>query len=608
MTFNEYLAIPQSKKITLVEIDSPLSATWINYQPGIWFTTLTPGKELVVDDRGNTGYWGTQNTYVYNINSLNVAGTLYSEVTSIALCISTNKSWYYNSTNTRMYIHFDAWSIPEQYSPVAPGAVIGFTKGEDKTNNNYFEDIYYEPLVNSVPNLKKQKDSLFFGLLQYSGGSVTFDNTGGYFDDFSTRDLYGQPIRILLSFEGLDYSDALLVFSGKVEDYAQDFTSFKLKIADTRKLLSRKLPINVFDSTTYPSMDSKLIGLPIPIAFGTVIKAPAYRTSSGNWKFADTTFNAIDATITVYEKDDTEFSHGGTETDGTFTGADTTDKLTVTYTQSVVQNGLDILSDIIANYEGIDFNETNYDLDEWNAEKTSVSNEGIWLGRGNLKSTVDIIEQVCTDNQGVFDVLPSGKFTFRSFIPTRIPEHEIFEYELLDDPSKIDSSEEFLTSVKIEHSEDLKEKDAEIFTYDTLESEVYGRYRQYKERTFESALTNSTDAATLGAAIMGQSKFIFPIIDLTTKTQNINLRILDNLQYTYARQAGTEIVGRSIYQVLGVGLDMGAYEMNMAVKQIALSNISYQIIDGGDTEADYNYYDGGDPSSIPTQIIDGRVL
>jgi len=32
MTFNSELLKPASKKITLVEIDSPLKQTWINYQ------------------------------------------------------------------------------------------------------------------------------------------------------------------------------------------------------------------------------------------------------------------------------------------------------------------------------------------------------------------------------------------------------------------------------------------------------------------------------------------------------------------------------------------------------------------------------------------------
>ncbi len=74
MTFNELLQKPSSSKVTLVEIDSPLSQTWINYQSGIWQTTVSPGSQNVYDDNGNLGYWGDRNDRYYNIGSLNIRG------------------------------------------------------------------------------------------------------------------------------------------------------------------------------------------------------------------------------------------------------------------------------------------------------------------------------------------------------------------------------------------------------------------------------------------------------------------------------------------------------------------------------------------------------
>jgi len=605
MSFNENLEKTSSSKITLIEIDSPLQVIWVNKQPGIWQTTISPGSELVADDNGNFGYWDGRNSLYFNIGSLNVGGEIYTEVADLATVITTEKSWFYDTDTTIIYVQFADFNPPEFYSTKAPGAVIGFTYGEDKVNDNYFEDIYYIPSVKSIPNLSKKKDSLFFGLLQYQGGTITFNNEDGFFDNFATLDLYGQPVRIRLSFEGLAYSESLLVYSGKVEDFTHDFATFKLKIADVRKLLSRKLPIKVFDSTTYPNMDSKLIGTPIPLIFGSVIGVPAYRTSAGNWQFADTTFNSILATIDVYDKDGNTFAHGGVETDGTFTGADTTDKLYLDCEQSSVANGLDIISDILENYENVTFNSSNYDVVEWTQEKNSVLDEGIFIGKGNLMSSVDVIEQDCTDNQGVFDVLADGKFTFRSYNPNKTPIFEIFEDELLDDPSIKYDSEEYLSSVKVEYSMDWLNKDPEIFTNSDFEGEVFGRYRQYKERTFETALTSETDAETLTDSIMELSKFIFPIIKLTTKIQNINMRILDNILYTCKRQNGSIIIPRSRYQVLGINLNLSNYEMSITIKQIAEDDNIYIILDGGDSTTDYDFYDGGDSTTTPTNIISG---
>ena len=595
MNFNDFLKQPASKKIAIVEIDTPLYFTWNNYQSGIWFAYVPAAKQTDTDDYGNIAYIGNDDSQYYNFQSVNVNGELYSEVASLSLCISTNKSWFYDTANEKIYIHFESFEPPCVYAVIAPGAAIGFTNQIDQTTNNYFEDIYYEPLITGIPNFTKKKDSLFFGLIQYQGGSISFDNTGGYFDNFATRDLYGQPVRIKLSFEGLDYSDSLLVYSGRVEDFIHDFKTFKLNVIDIRKLLSRKLPINVFNTTDYPSMDNKLIGIPIPLIYGPGVKVPAYKTSSGHWKFADTTYNNIDSGITVYnKKTEATFSHSGTGADGTFTGADTDDKLYVTCSQSTKKNGLDIITDLLETYEGIDYNSSNYDTTEWETEKAGVMDEGIWIGKGNLKTSADIIEQICTDNQGIFDVLADGRFTYRSYNPDRTPSIEIFEDELLDDPSIKYDSEEFLSSVKVEYSKDWLEKESEIFTNDDYESEVYGRYRQYKERTFETALTSETDAETLTDSIMEISKFIYPIIGLTTKTQNIGMRILDNILYTFARQNGNEILARSRFQVLGVQLDLTNYKMGITIKQIESDDNIYHIFDGGDSTTDYDYYDGGE--------------
>ncbi|MBW1853117.1 MAG: hypothetical protein JRJ00_00290 [Deltaproteobacteria bacterium] len=604
-TFNDFIEKPSSKKITIIEIDSPVTATWVNYQAGIWYTMLSPNGNRLIDINGDVGYWGTENATYYNIQSLNIQGELYNEVASIAQCISTSKSWYYNQSTTEMYIHFDSFNPPEVYEIIAAGAAIGFSNEIDSTTNNFYEDVYYEPLIQNVPKLSKKKDSLFFGILQYQGGSISFDNTGGYFDDFATRDLYGQPVRILLTFEGLDYSEAQTVYTGRVEDFTHDFTRFKLKVADLRKLLSRSLPVNNLTLTDYPTMDSDLDGTPIPIAFGSIIKAPTYRTSSGNWIFADTEFNSIDSGIVVYDEDGTVFTHGGTETDGTFTGTDTDDSLYVTFTQSSVANGLDIIADILDNYEGIAFDANNYDTVEWTSEKSSVSDEGIWIGKGNILTSVDVIEQVCTDNQGIFDVLADGRYTFRSFNADRIPEYEVFEDELLNDPSIDYDSEEYLSSVKVEYAKNLQNSDYQIYTNSDFQSEVYARYRQYKERIFTTALTSQADAVTLTDDVMEQSKFIYPKITLTTKIQNIGLRILDNVLYEYKRLNGKIILNRSSFQVLGINLNLTSYEMTLEIKQIKEFSREYRILDGGDSSTDHDYYDGGDSTTDYDIVVDG---
>ncbi len=608
MTFDEYLKQPNSKKITICEIDTPLFATWINCGPGIWKARLTPTSTLFVDDYGVTGYWGNKNDEYFNIQSFNIDGELYSEVASSALCISTDKSWYYDTATTDIYLHLSAGEPPCMFTIISPGAVKGFTLGEDRVNNNYYENIYYEPLIKSVPNLSKKKDDLFYGIMSFNGGRVSFINNKGYFDKFSQLGLYGQPIRLKLTFEGLPLSEAKLVFSGRVEDFRHTFAEFTVNIADQRKLLSRKLPINTFTAEVYPDMEEKLIGTHIPIAYGPVIKAPAYKTSSGNWTFADTEFNPIDSTIIVYNKDDSIFSHGGTVTDGSFTGADTNDKLTVSFCQSAKQNGLDVIADAVENYEGTAFSSLNYDLSEWESEKGSVKNIGIWIGKGKQKTTYDLIEQICKDNQGDFDVLADGRYTFRTLNPAKVPTHEIFQSELLKDPDAEYSAKQYLSSAQIEYQLDIKDKEYRTFINNDYQLEVYGKFRQFKERAFKSALTSEADAKALSVDIMDQSKDIKPKLKLKTKTQNLELRILDNVMYDYSRQSGDVVVGQSIYQVLGVALNLTSFELDVTIKQIKESAVTYKRLSGGKPGDKLKVFSGGTPSNRPINIIRGRSI
>ncbi len=613
MSFNDELNKTNSHKIVLLEMDTPLDATWINYGPGRWVFIVTPGSQDVPDDFGNIGFYGNRNGAYQNIQSVNVGGDQLTEMASFAAWEATSEGWFYDEATTKLYIVLEDFNPPEFYVVVAPGAAIGFSYLAD--DNKYYQDVYYEPRLIDVPNLSKSKDPLYYGIIQYQAPSFSFNNEDGFFDTFSQLALYNQPYRVFYIFAGLAYSEALQVYQGRIKEFAHDFTTFKMIGKDPRESLSRQLPINTFSNSDsslpfyFAGIADKDDGKPVPIAFGPVIGGRAYRTSSGNWTFADTTFNSILATISVYDKDGVSFSHGGTETDGTFTGADPSPlkDLYVDFTQDTVKNGLDVISDNAANYEGIAFNSSNYDLVEWTSEKYGVKDMGLWIGDGNLMTTADIVEQVCNDNQGIFDPLADGRFTFRTLNPKRVPTHEIFEDETLDDGSMIHPTDEVLSSIKVAYSEDLLEKQDRFIHNLDFQAEVFGIMGDYREqpKPYKTRLTTKADAQTLSVKIMDQSSKIPNTIILATKTQNIGLRILDNCIYWYKRQNGNTVLARSRFQVLGIDMNLSNFELYLTIRQIREDDDTYFIIDGGDSTTDYDYYDGGDSTTTPDVTIQG---
>jgi hypothetical protein len=248
MSFDTERIKPSNFKIFLAEIDLPVTAEcFFSYSAGIWQVPVSPnfgtsGVSVATTD-GYLMTWDETNmNALLRIGSIQVDGENYARMTSIGACDAQNKSFYYDPVSFMVFVHFDGYTIPWD-KIVRLGIILGFCDKPGLINGAYYDDIYYDPRIISVPSLKKQKDNLFAGILQHTGGNITFINTDGYFEDL-VRDMniFGQPVRIYAGFDGLTFSEFRQIFSGNVDDYKYDRETFQLNIVDSRKFLSRKIP------------------------------------------------------------------------------------------------------------------------------------------------------------------------------------------------------------------------------------------------------------------------------------------------------------------------------------------------------------------------------
>ena len=581
MSFADYQNLPVSKKIVLFEIDLPVAGenandVLLNYEAGIWFNTLHPGVVYVTGSDGQIGYYDNQSVDdLKDVSSVKVGIVDYLKVSSMAELRQQKEAFYYDTTTTKLYIHFTGTEQPLD-KRIVIGVFFGFCDQVSSTGC-YYNNSYYEPRIKSIPSINKQKDRMFFGLMQYNGGSVTLDNSDGYFDNFSQLNAFRQKAVIRFGFDGMAYSDFRTVFTGYVEKYSYDFGKFTINLQDMRKLLSRKIPTNYLNKTNYPYLADDNVDKVKPIAYGVVRGAPCICLNSEQsgasvytFLLADTTYNAVSSIQAVYIDGKATALYTPDLAAGTFTLAsayvsDNLGDVTADFTVSP-SNSLYVARDIISNYAGVSFIPTNYNIREWNRAQAVARSIGLYI-----KESIEIskaLEYCCVASDAVFIVQDDGKYTARIYSATRTASRTIYSDEWIGDPSVSIDESEFLSSVIIKYSKNWNANTFRSFRNDDYETEVSTQYKSYQEETIETLLTNETDAAAKSESIMELSKTITEQVKRKLKTQHIDLEVMDiAIAAPKTRQGMTEQWG--YYEVMGINKNLSKAEIELSLRFIS---------------------------------------
>lgn len=598
MSFDDERVKPISRKLYLFELDWPLDTnTYFSDQSGIWQIPLSPnlgdgGVSITFDD-GYIAYYEDSGRVTYlRIGSLTVDYEAYSQQTSITACILQNKSFFYDNVNYMLYMHLDGFTVPWG-KIIQVGIILAFSNMSDSNNNIYYDGIPYDTRILSAPSLDKMKDNLFNGILQYTGGSVVLNNQDGYFETLiSDINIFGQPVRLYAGFQELDFDDFRPIYKGYVDDYSYNRDSFTINIADAKKFLSRKIPINEFSISEYPNMKSDNSGKVKPLAWGSIRNAPLIclnelSTAPSTYQFyvTDTTYNPLLSISAIYvnskELSTSEWSYSTTglvyvSSDATIVdnggstmpvasnlGAVTADFVSA----STKMLGQNVITDMLANYGNISTATlvNNYDSTAWATSLVDSREVAVYVN--NEIEIKEIIEKICLAEDGIFLVMDDGRFTFRRDSTTYTLTRQIMSDEWLGDPEIEYRREEYLTSIKVRYDPNQSAGSFRSYLDNTYETVSYNKYRTYSQLEMDTILTSTTDVETKANIVMVHSKDIIPVITRKTKMQNVDLEIGDIILADHTRQSQDAVWKK--YKVIGRNLNLDDNEIEFTQRWVS---------------------------------------
>jgi len=561
---------PSTKKVTLAELDlGQQQKVWFNYSAFTYYVDL----DAVYDRIDAAFLTGIVAQSVVSVGSVSSDSAHLLAKTSIAAVESTELSFYFDASARRVYIHLQSGDEPSLHR-ITLGVVYGISN-----HAGVYGGVYYEGRLRSAPSISKSRDPLFFGRIAFDGGTITIDNTDGFFDRIGEdNDVFGNSVRIFQGFEGLDYGSFARMGTGVIDTIRVGRDTLEVQMIDPRAALSRRAPSRVFDAVTYPNIKPGNIGKAIPIAYGALLNVPVLCTNEAespapanySFKLADCTDHGIYAITTVRVNGVVKATASTDLAAGTFTLAAANyspgDDVTCDFTGykdgsgNAIENAAEVIRDLLDTQLGIEYGPSSFDQGEWAAAETLAPDIAIF--EDDPTEVFSLIEDLCASALLVFFTRDDGRYSLRKYTPNRAVSQVFSQDELLEMPAVEYDPTEVLSSTMVGYARDWDE-DQERYLHDTSqESDVFEKYKVYREKTFDTLLTASAAAQAFSDDILDLSAEVSRRFSARFKLQPLEREIMDFVDIPILRRDGSGL-GVCKAEILGITKDLLAAEITL---------------------------------------------
>jgi hypothetical protein len=195
-------------------------------------------------------------------------------------------------------------------------------------------------------------------------------------------------------------------------------------------------------------------------------------------------------------------------------------------------NPADIIADLNSRVAGIEYNSSNYNQTEWTTESASLADISIYMD--DTKKLYEWIELMQNGSDPGFRYEDRDKITLRIDDPDRTPTVTINPVDIRNSDIPVEQNAQlYASSAIVKYSKNHRHGHYNQVSNTDYEDDVIREHRIKKIETYETLLTNSTDATAKAARIMADISEIRPIVTLVVQDSLYpNPRIYDTINAT----------------------------------------------------------------------------
>ena len=437
----------------------------------------------------------------------------YSETNSLLDCIDTEQSFYWDSTAYILYVHYE-----HDYSYYTNNYYeYGRASGYNNKRPIFIDDIFYAPLMLTIPSIAQQQDLVNYKKLAGMTGAIEYSNNEGKFDDFINIDITGTKNRLyylkdLPDIDNYTRSQLVSLASYFIENDSISLHRYSTDLQDLRFKQNIKIPLETFNITDYPNIKDSYIDNIIPLLYGQVRRSEAIPIDGELGTGNDIVFRQaiiltslgtvqvdIDDQWTTKTPTATNLTLGEftlSEADGRKANGEPYDCRVVDSVGIVNIYSSDIIKELNERFINVSYNNSLYNTIEWEQEELQLESIGIVFNK-----SIELYEAIRRVQDGSnigfrYDIAADGRRTIRIDDPDRSAIAYVSRNEIkgiVD--SEIKTNKKLLSAiVKVKYAKDYNSDKYLSVTNSDYQNTVLEKYREQPTVEIETDLITQAQA------------------------------------------------------------------------------------------------------------------